>query len=294
MSLCQHRNVKHSSFILYNFIMPSPFPGMDPYLESPHIWEDFHTSLAAEIRNTLMPKLRPNYIAAIEPQVQYDEVLIHDIPITRHKIHPDVGIFKPRQPQDNITPTMVKAVREPILMPIPAPYRAKIAINEPAKRLSIEIRETLTGELITAIEILSPVNKRPSHEAFAAYQRKLQHLLMSQANVIEIDLLRAGIRSELLDPVPEFGYRIILSRNVQRPDTDVWAFGIRDPLPTIAVPLRPPHPDIDLDLGEVVRRVYDLAGYDMRVDYEDSPPKPALSDADMRWLQSHLSAAGVR
>jgi hypothetical protein len=38
--------------------MPSPFPGMDPYLEPPNIWEDFHANLAGEIQAQLTPDRR--------------------------------------------------------------------------------------------------------------------------------------------------------------------------------------------------------------------------------------------
>lgn len=161
-------------------------------------------------------------------------------------------------------------------------------------RHSIEIRATATGELVTSIEILSPVNKRPSHDAYVAYQRKLQHLLLSQSNVIEIDLLRGGVRSELLDAVPDLGYRVMVSRNITRPDVDVWAFGIRDLLPKIPVPLRSAYPDIELDLGALVHHVYDLAGYDLRIDYADPPPKPVLNEGDGQWLTLHLSGLGMR
>jgi hypothetical protein len=40
--------------------MPSPFPGMDPYLEG-HIWMSFHTQMAVEIARQLTPKVRPRY-----------------------------------------------------------------------------------------------------------------------------------------------------------------------------------------------------------------------------------------
>ena len=30
--------------------MPSPFPGVDPYIESPALWSDFHNNLASEIQ----------------------------------------------------------------------------------------------------------------------------------------------------------------------------------------------------------------------------------------------------
>ena len=33
--------------------MPSPLPGMDPYIEAPNIWSDFHGDVAAEMRAEL-------------------------------------------------------------------------------------------------------------------------------------------------------------------------------------------------------------------------------------------------
>ncbi len=53
--------------------MPSPFPGMDPYLEAPHIWEDFHASLSIEIQRQLAPSLRPRYFAALIPTITYEK-----------------------------------------------------------------------------------------------------------------------------------------------------------------------------------------------------------------------------
>ena len=46
--------------------MPSPFPGMDPYLENPVTWPDLHSSLIAGFRRVLKPILRPKYVAHIE------------------------------------------------------------------------------------------------------------------------------------------------------------------------------------------------------------------------------------
>jgi hypothetical protein len=45
------------------------FPGMDPYLEYPQLWEGFHNALLTYIRNYLRPLLRPRYIAAVEGRV---------------------------------------------------------------------------------------------------------------------------------------------------------------------------------------------------------------------------------
>src|SRR5580700_2878285 len=44
------------------FLMPNPFPGMDPYLEG-DLWPTVHTDLCAEIARQLAPKLRPKYVA---------------------------------------------------------------------------------------------------------------------------------------------------------------------------------------------------------------------------------------
>src|SRR5687767_11093923 len=45
--------------------MPSPFPGMDPYIES-WIWGSFHTNLIVAICDQLNPRLPKRYIAATE------------------------------------------------------------------------------------------------------------------------------------------------------------------------------------------------------------------------------------
>jgi hypothetical protein len=46
--------------------MPSPFPGMDPYLERPALWPDVHLEIMRSIRAALTPKVAPNYFAAVE------------------------------------------------------------------------------------------------------------------------------------------------------------------------------------------------------------------------------------
>src|SRR5438874_11797542 len=46
-----------------NDIMPSPFPGMDPYLETPNLWPDVHHELISQIRSALNPALLPRYVS---------------------------------------------------------------------------------------------------------------------------------------------------------------------------------------------------------------------------------------
>ena len=72
--------------------MPSPFPGMDPYLEAPEIWPDFHDALAAEIRGELNRTLPSPYYARIEmrPEIGIAEArdrgrrVVPDVAVVRH------------------------------------------------------------------------------------------------------------------------------------------------------------------------------------------------------------------
>lgn len=52
--------------------MPSPFPGMDPYLEG-YLWPDFHHRLATEISRQLTPRLRPRYVARLDIDLAEDK-----------------------------------------------------------------------------------------------------------------------------------------------------------------------------------------------------------------------------
>ena len=60
-----------------------------------------------------------------------------------------------------------------------------------------------------------------------------------------------------------------------RPSTDVWPIRLSTPLPTVAVPLLAGDADVSLDLQQAMSNVYDLAGYDLAVDYS-VPPETAL------------------
>ena len=52
--------------------MPSPFPGIDPYIEHPEVWSDFHGDLAAEIRPELNKVIRSHYVARLAPRVTHE------------------------------------------------------------------------------------------------------------------------------------------------------------------------------------------------------------------------------
>jgi hypothetical protein len=253
--------------------MPSPFPGMDPYIEHPDIWQDFHHNLATEIQGQLSPQIRPRYYAAVEVSVSYDDVGIG----TARQGRPDVGVVL-RETQT--TYSVISTVG-------PAPVESRVALD-PLKLFTVEIRTANDRQLITSIELLSPVNKQRGHKAFGSYHRKRQAVLNSDTHLIEIDLLREGERPPLLDPVPPAPYYITLSRVEKRPTVQVWPIQLKDKLPVVPVPLLKPDPDVMLDLNITVATIYERGAYAIRIDYRQPPPPPELSPEEQAWVASLL------
>ena len=256
--------------------MPSPFPGMDPYIEDPEIWSDFHSNLAMEIQSQLNQIIQPHYVARLTPRVTYEIVEIAKTQMVR----PDVGIWQP-SPRSNLGHVAT------VVIPA-APVTSTVTLEVPLRLVNVEVRKTGTLELVTAIEILSPVNKQPSHDAYRDYQRKRRELLRSSAHLLEIDLLRGGQRPPLEEPVPQSPYYVVLSRADRRPIVEVWPIQLQDKLPLIAVPLQEPDPDAPLDLSAALAAIYARAGYASLIDYHRPPPPPKLTDAELLWLDTLL------
>lgn len=263
--------------------MPSPFPGMDPYLEQPDYWVEFHNDLAAEMRAGLNRSIQPRYVARLTPSVVYDVIEIAEV----RNVRPDVAVYSQRTP--------VEPGGNPAAAPVitPAPVTSLILNEAPAELMAIEIRTTAHQALVTAIEILSPVNKRPGHQAYIDYRRKRVDLLHSAAHFMELDLLRGGERSPLERPVPPAAYYVMLSRATRRPHVEVWPIQISDRLPVLPVPLLEPDPDVPLDLGALVASVYERGAFGVQIDYRRPPPVP-LDEGEAQWLDRHLRERGAR
>jgi len=262
--------------------MLSPFPGMDPYIEQPQIWVDFHNRLADEISAHLNAQIRPNYFARLTPYTVYDVVEVAQTRI--QGIRPDVGVLRPSpKPQ----PTAGVAVMEAVIDP-PTSKNSTL-LEMPIEWLSVEIRRTGVETLITAIEILSPVNKQPWHDAYTDYQRKRRELLHSTAHLMEIDLLRGGTRPALDRPAGVVPYYVTLSRVEERPSIEVWQIPLNSRLPVLPVPLVKPDPDVPLNLAQIIANVYERGGYDAQIDYGQPVPPPALNQAELAWVDELLA-----
>jgi hypothetical protein len=84
-------------------------------------------------------------------------------------------------------------------------------------------------------------------------------------------------------------YRVLVSRGAERPRARLLAFGLRDPIPTIGIPLLPAEPEPELPLNQVLHDLYRRARFDLRLDYSQ-PPVPPLAPADAEWAGGLLGA----
>ncbi|HMQ30498.1 MAG TPA: DUF4058 family protein [Chloroflexaceae bacterium] len=261
--------------------MQSPFPGMDPYLEAPSLWPDVHHRLITAIGDQIQGRLGPGYAAVITPYVTLESIEIAPV---RRAIVPDVGIVE--SPAGDAGGVAVAIA--------PPPIRGRVTMTVPTRYARLEIRTVNGDELVTAIELLSPANKRPGQDGAEVYEHKRQELFKTAAHLLEIDLLRAGNRPQVraqLPPAPGF---ISLSRAELRPEVDIWPVTWQEPIPVVAVPLRHPDPDVPLDLSACLRAIYASARYERRVDYTAPPPPPEPPPEEAAWLDGLLRAAGLR
>ncbi|UBF28812.1 DUF4058 family protein [Kovacikia minuta CCNUW1] len=258
--------------------MPSPFLGMDPYLEG-YLWPDVHSALANKIRQHLTPLLRPNYTARLEVYLAEDPFPEGEIGI----LYPDVEVLETpqRQPPAQATVNHNTLTITPPALSLPVPQAVQVRLT------SVEIRDTAKNRLITSIEILSPVNKR--EPGLTTYRQKRQRLYQANVHLLELDLLRRGTRPFAQPRLPDVPYCIALTR-AQAKQTEIWPVELRDRLPVIPVPLQDPDPDVPLDLQAALSAIYDEAAYDLSLDYTQPPPPPVLSNADIEWLQTQLQS----
>ena len=248
----------------------SPFPGMDPYLESPDLWPDVHETLVAIFREQLNPLLVPNYIAELNTRVVIDR--LEDPPDQVQAVIPDVTIAQSGS-----------AVREAPgeYAVAPSPLRLKVPVEIPTKLVSVYIRRREDLRLVAVIELLSPVNKRPG-EGRQQYLEKRASYLKSGAHLIEIDLLCKWPRMPLEGELPASDYLIMVSNAYESPDCLVWPINLQQRLPDLSIPLLRPDPPVTLDINQALQTAYDRARYDLRVDYSKPPTLP-LSEADVAW-----------
>ncbi|MEN9222250.1 MAG: DUF4058 family protein [Thermostichus sp. BF3_bins_97] len=259
--------------------MPSPFPGMDPYLEHPQSWPNFHHRLITAIAIDLAPQLRPKYRVVVEEalyQTQGQDSLLVGIP--------DVTVSQAK--------TMTAAVCSSTPLASTQPLDVELPMPEVVRQGYLEIRDITTSEVVTVIEVLSPVNKRPG-EGRRAYGAKRQLLLASATNLVEIDLLRQWTPWLELPPTVANHYRILVSASARRPKASLYAFGLQSAIPAFPLPLAEGDAEPVVNLQRLVGEIYDQSGYDLAINYR-ADPVPPLEGEDAVWLDAWLRQQGLR
>jgi hypothetical protein len=233
---------------------------MDPYIEACGFWEDFHHGLVVEIANVLSSKLPENYVA-------------------RTGVRNYVVIGKPAGEATHELSTALDVVSM-------RPFIAE-QFKEPFVEISVMDEEE--RRLVTCIEVLSPANKRKGTEGWDSYLRKRQALLLGEASLVEIDLLRGGTRMPMLDPWPKTPYTLLVSRRSHTPGCRVWRAHFQRPLPAIPVPLATYEPDVMLELQPLVETIYARRRYWKCIDYGKAL-LPPLSAEENAWFEAQMQA----
>ena len=263
--------------------MPSPFPGMDPYLEQ--FWRDIHARCIIYAADQLQARLPADLRARVE-----ERVFVEPVFGAARSVYPDIRVVERGRGAGAAAagepgPTVV----EPLVIFLP---------DEPVTERSIAIIDVGSGRrVVTVIEMLSLSNKSPG-EGQELYRRKQRELKDGQVNLVEIDLLRAGDRMLSVGPsrIPishRTPYQVCVYRSAALPRYEVYRVPLRERLPVIRIPLRSTDSDVLLDLQALIDQCYRNGGYDEDIDYE-AAPDPLLDAEDTRWADTLLRQVGRR
>jgi hypothetical protein len=269
--------------------MPSPFPGMDPYLENPEIFPDFHDSVITYLREAVQARLPAPYFAALGRRVW--------IEVSRRSVGPDVQIQRARTGMSSPRP-VVPSASAVATQPIALPVKVRVTHDEFREPfVEIFVRGDEGKRLVTSIEVLSLSNKTPGEQGRELYVRKQKEILSSKVNLVEIDLLRAG---QHISAVPidaalrdcgAFDYHVSV-HCFEDPETFfVYPIRLEDRLPSVAIPLLPGDSPVTIDLQSVFNRCYDAGPYAREIDYGVDAVIPALRADQAAWA-TEIAGAG--
>lgn len=243
--------------------MPSPFPGMNPYLEEDDVWHDFHGRFLPAAAEELTAQLVPDDIVKID-----EHVYVHE---------PRGGPGRARR-------------AGPATAAEPGPGGSPMSIvldlpdaDEVERQSFVTIRTGANRELVTVVELLSPSIKQSGWPR-SSYAEEQHRLSKRSVHFVQIDLLRGGLPMLVSKGRRASADTVLVCRSEERPIAGFWPIGLRDPLPKIPVPVRAPDRDAALDLQRLLHRIYDAAGYHYYI--YDGRPDPPLGPEDAAWAES--------
>jgi hypothetical protein len=260
--------------------MPSPFPGMDPFIEG-QAWEDFHQGFIGELSAALVPLVRPRYVVRKERRIYVE----HDLGGEDRLLRADVAVMTETRKTDwqavqrrETSPADQSASRasaaSPVTVHLPMPEQRR----EPFRT----VRDRRTMEVVTVVDLLAPANKRAGSDGRRECLARREEILQGNIHLTEVDLLRGGERLPTVEPLPPADLYAFVCRNHPRDQAEVYPCTLRAPLPRIPIPLSGDDPDVLIDLQQVFITTYDRAGYDYSLNYT-LPIHPPLEEPDAAW-----------
>lgn len=256
--------------------MPSPFPGMDPWLEDPDTFPGFRFGLVVLLSEALNAVLPEDYVSRIRHRVWADD---------GSAVAPD-AVVRTHRPRTDAGPTLpgyISLGRERLSEPFEEPYLEILALDP--------------RRAVTVVDALSPDHKRGG-AGRRAYRRTHRGFRRAGLNIVEIDLLRAG-RPTTAVPLGRlrrragaFDYHV--SVHVADDPARLYAAGIKlaDRLPAIGVPLDAGMEPVMVDLQPLLDRAHDGGKYAEGTEY-GRPPDPPLTPEQQAWAEGILREKGL-
>jgi hypothetical protein len=246
---------------------------MNPYLEQPSVWRDFHSRFLPLAAEDLASQVDPRYYVKIE-----ENLFVHEASAEQRRLAGAADIA--------LTQGLATETARNGAALLEAPVEVSVPDIHLERGSYLEICDRDERRVVTVLELLSPSNKYagPDRDQYIA---KRNRVLGNSTHLVEIDLLRGGPRLPLTD-LPPCDYYTLVSRIERRPRAELWPVLLRQRLPVIPVPLSDPQPDAQLDLQDLLHRIYDVARY-RRYIY-GTAPTPHLTAEDIVWAQTLLPA----
>jgi Protein of unknown function (DUF4058) len=277
--------------------MPSPFPGMDPYLESPRFFPDLHAGLIFSMQEDLQRRLSQAYYALSGQRVWLE--------VSQRYVEPDVNVMRERREIPHRSQGGVANAEPEVETKLAAGEPVLIAVedvehdNHHESYLEIHGRSSGQDRLIATIEVVSPFNKTPGHEGYDSYRAKQREVLADQVHLIEIDLLRGGThvtavpKDIAMEKAGPFDYHVSVHRFDRPKDYLVYPIRLEKRLPVITVPLLPADPAVLLDLQAAFNRAYDAGPNRKAIWYGKDPIEPPLRPEQAEWAATTVKAVSA-
>ena len=264
--------------------MPSPFPGMDPWLERPAVFPTVHGHLVYNLHAALNAILPAGYAATTDSRVYVDPEL---------RRIPDVGLHGPTHPPADDPNGFAAALAGAGLLAVEAE-----PVSDPIEERYLKIFSVDDDRLVTAVEVVSPTNKKPGEDGRVSYRQKQGEYRASGVNLVEIDLLRGGphttaVSEDQLRAAGPFDYHVCVTAACHARTCFVAPIRLTDRLPLLPIPLDPGVPPVTVDLQAVFDRCYDEGRYGFLAKYDRRQPDPPLTAEQQAWAEGILREKGL-